>query len=110
MDVIASILQVRSSATPLRGLSDAIGLDLNDVIGFQVARRIEPGAGLAQQQRVVLIAPVQNIVISILDMQAYGRLKKPAAEPEIPHLAHGVARTDDVEAQIEHVLGNGHMV
>jgi len=47
-----------------------------------------------RQQRVVLMliaaAPVQNIVIAILDMQAHGRLKKRAAEPEIPHLERGV--------------------
>jgi len=34
-----------SSITPLRQQADMVGLDLDDIAGLEVARRIEPRAG-----------------------------------------------------------------
>src|SRR6516225_9540196 len=54
-------------------------------------------------------AEIHRIVVAVLDMQADGGLVELAAELEIRHVEHGMARAYDVERRIEHVLRNGHL-
>src|SRR3954454_23932599 len=55
-------------------------------------------------------AQIDDLVVSVLDMQADNAFIELAAELQIGHVQHGVAGADDVERRLEDMLRYGHCV